>query len=308
MRTVSTSENTAVVTPAPKASVSTVAAKNAGRLASDRHAWRHAHIWIHSPRVRSARARAADAPPDDWRAATRRDRGFREAAAATPPAIRHRRASFAAASKVAIISAPYVAAYLGWHEPQKGAMKARRHAHGTGRGAHDRLVPAGAGDGAYAARMRVTDERFEPARFRLQNGAAERQQAVVPPSIVLAPSHLSGRARPAGRSRCRACQCRAACRRPCAARRPESRRSHGGRRRSARAGCGTDGPRAAESQPGHEPCVEPRCIGLRRNRHVQGWLKPEIVEAAERKSRPRRRLLSRRPREPARGLPSSKMP
>jgi hypothetical protein len=34
--------------------------------------------------------------------------------------------------------------------------------------------------------MRVTDERFEPARFRLQYGAAERQQAIVPPSLVLA--------------------------------------------------------------------------------------------------------------------------
>ena len=46
MRTVSTSENTAVVTPAPKASVSTAAVKNAGRLANDRHACCHAHIWI----------------------------------------------------------------------------------------------------------------------------------------------------------------------------------------------------------------------------------------------------------------------
>jgi hypothetical protein len=34
--------------------------------------------------------------------------------------------------------------------------------------------------------MRVTDERFEPARFRLQNRAAQRLQTVVAPSIVRA--------------------------------------------------------------------------------------------------------------------------
>jgi hypothetical protein len=34
--------------------------------------------------------------------------------------------------------------------------------------------------------MRVTYQRLEPARFRLQNGAPERQQPVVPSSIVFA--------------------------------------------------------------------------------------------------------------------------
>src|SRR4051794_40456747 len=40
--TVSTSENTAVVMPAPKASVSTAETRNAGRLVNDLHACRHA--------------------------------------------------------------------------------------------------------------------------------------------------------------------------------------------------------------------------------------------------------------------------
>jgi len=34
--------------------------------------------------------------------------------------------------------------------------------------------------------MGVTHQRLEPARFRLQNGAPERQQPVVPSSIVFA--------------------------------------------------------------------------------------------------------------------------